>query len=282
MECGGKASLTSGDTALAMKRAGQAPARVRSGEPKRRCHFIPRRTPYSVHGPNSSALAQQEWLVWQLADSAFPTGGFAHSNGLEAAWHHGAVRQGHQLAAFVRASLHQAGHSLLPFVSDAHAAPERLSEFDQLCDALTSNHVANRASRFQGRALLAAARRIFIAPRDSERLDASKEQLLRQPVPCGHLAPVFGAVASVLDLARETAQRLFLFGHLRGLIAAAVRLNIVGPLEAQAIQRGLAGSAEQVLRSSSALTSDDIAQTAPLLDLWQGTHDRLGSRLFQS
>ena len=26
------------------------------------------------------------WLVWQIADSGFPTGGFAHSGGLEAAW----------------------------------------------------------------------------------------------------------------------------------------------------------------------------------------------------
>ena len=29
-------------------------------------------------------------------------------------------------------------------------------------------------------------------------------------------------------------------------------------------------------------TLDDIAQTAPLLELWQGAQDRLYSRLFQS
>ena len=32
-----------------------------------------------------------QWLLWQLADSAFPTGGFAHSGGLEAAWQNGEV-----------------------------------------------------------------------------------------------------------------------------------------------------------------------------------------------
>ena len=37
------------------------------------------------------SLPVPEALVWQLVDSAFPTGAFAHSLGLEAAWHHGEV-----------------------------------------------------------------------------------------------------------------------------------------------------------------------------------------------
>jgi hypothetical protein len=48
MECGGEASPTSGDNVLAMKHARDAPSHLRPGEPKRRCHFIPRRTPYRV------------------------------------------------------------------------------------------------------------------------------------------------------------------------------------------------------------------------------------------
>jgi urease accessory protein len=76
--------------------------------------------------------------------------------------------------------------------------------------------------------------------------------------------------------------RLFFFHHLRGLLAAAVRLNIVGPMEAQTLQHRLTPQAEAILCRSESLTLDDLAQPAPLLDLWQGAQDRLYSRLFQS
>jgi urease accessory protein UreF len=61
-----------------------------------------------------------------------------------------------------------------------------------------------------------------------------------------------------------------------------VRLNIVGPLDAQAIQHELSDSAEIAAAKFGKIRLNDCAQTAPLLDLWQGTQDRLYSRLFQS
>jgi len=48
------------------------------------------------------------------------------------------------------------------------------------------------------------------------------------------------------------------------------------------LQHRLSFKAEEVLKRYESLTLDDIAQTAPLLDLWQGAQDRLYSRLFQS
>jgi urease accessory protein len=75
---------------------------------------------------------------------------------------------------------------------------------------------------------------------------------------------------------------LFLFTHLRSLIAAAVRLGIVGPMEAQSLQHEFTELARTILIRSLALSVDDIAQTAPLQEIWQGAQDRLYSRLFQS
>lgn len=214
-------------------------------------------------------LDGQDWLLWQLADSAFPTGGFAHSNGLEAAWQQGEVRDAENLGKFLEASLWQMGRSLLPFATAAHDEPGHLAEFDQLFDIHQSNHVAKRASRLQGRALMASAQRIFPP--------------LSLPRPLhGHFAPVFGAVARALGLARGPAANLFCFQHLRGVMSAAVRLGIVGPMEAQSLQHRLGPCARNILSQCENLPLEEIAQTAPLLEAWQGTQDRLYSRLFQS
>ena len=216
-----------------------------------------------------------DFTLWQLADSAFPTGGFAHSGGLEAAWQHGEVRNRGDLRDWLSTSLHQISRAALPFVNAAHIEPERLDEFDQLCDAFTSNHVANRASRSQGRSFLSAAERIF-------KSQISNLKSEPRPPAFAHLAPVFGAVMRSLDVPHNTVARLFVFTHLRSVIASAVRLNIVGPMEGQTIQFQLSEQAESVALHGATLTLEDLAQTAPLLDLWQGAQDRLYSRLFQS
>lgn len=235
--------------------------------------------------PVLGAPAAPDFLVWQLMDSAFPTGGFAHSAGLEAAWQHGEVRGRVELLAFAETSLEQLGHGYLPFVMAAFDTPGKLTELDQHCDAFTTNHVANRASRAQGRAFLTAVERIFPERRFPNRLVGNGKTHradLEIGAPFTHVAPVFGACLQQLDISRETTARMFFFNHLRSVLAAAVRLNITGPMEAQMLQHKLAAKAELVRQKCETLTLEQIAQTAPLLDLWQGAQDRLYSRLFQS
>src|SRR5215204_5003382 len=102
-----------------------------------------------------------EWLSWQLADSAFPTGSFAHSFGLEAAWQHGEIPAVEKLRDFVEATIVQTGYSVLPLVNEAFESVTRLEELDTLANAFLTNPVANRASRIQGRTLVGTAERIW-------------------------------------------------------------------------------------------------------------------------
>jgi urease accessory protein len=96
------------------------------------------------------------------------------------------------------------------------------------------------------------------------------------------VAPVSGAVMRAVGLSLEQSQRVVLFGAARGVLTAAVRLGITGSFEAQRLQHRIAPWLDIVAGQCAALEPDDLAQTSPLVDLWQAGHDRLYSRLFQS
>ncbi len=221
----------------------------------------------------TSPLPPSPWLLLQLADAAFPSGGFAHSGGIEAAVTLGGAVAPEEL---LEASLWQAGRASLPFVAAAARAPEDLPQLDAIVDAMLSSHVANRANRALGRSLASAASRAFGDHRGVEDVVRHTTQ-----APAHH-APVFGALFGALGLAVEDAQVAFLHGVARQVLSSAVRLGLVGPLEAQAIQAERAPLLDRILATCGSIHVDEAAQCAPLLELWGALHDRLDARMFQS
>ncbi|WNG50764.1 urease accessory protein UreF [Archangium minus] len=216
------------------------------------------------------------WRVLQLADSGFPTGGFAHSGGLEAAVQQGEVRGREGLERFVRELLWQAGHGALPLLSEAWREPSSLETLDARAEAFLTNHVANRASRTQGRAFLDTCARIFPEPVGPLRQSARAAGLRY------HHSPLFGAVLRALDVGLSDAQQLHLSLTLRGALSAAVRMGIVGTHESHQLQHQCAPLLDEVFEACAGLGVESLAQTSPLMDLLGSTHDRLYSRLFLS
>jgi urease accessory protein len=222
-------------------------------------------------------MSSTPFRVWQLVDSGFPAGGFTHSGGLEAAARHGDVRNADDLRRVVIETICQAGYGGLPLVRAAHVGRTGLPDLDALNDAFLTQAIANRASRAQGRALLTSAVRIFSEP--SLRLVADCVERERL---AAHHAPVFGAVLRALSIDAETTMKLFLYQAARTMILAAVKLGIVGVFDGQRLQDLVTPEIERTVERCRDLDPEEIAQTNPILDLYQATHDRLYSRLFQS
>jgi urease accessory protein len=211
-----------------------------------------------------------DWLIWQIVDSAFPTGTFAHSWGLEAAWQQGEIADLPALRAFLDATIRQTARGAIPLVNAAYRAPDQLPRLDALADAFLLNAVANAASRVQGRTLLATVGRIWpgrVSTDDSVHF---------------HVAPITGAAFRAIGLPLDTVQHAVLFAAARGVTSAAVRLGIAGSYEAQRVLFDCGPLLDGVASRCHDFGETDLAQTEPVFDLLQSAHARLYSRLFQS
>jgi len=203
-------------------------------------------------------------LLWQLADSAFPAGGFAHSFGFEALRALGMLRDEAELIGRLEELAWHTAYAVLPFVADAHAGDPVAA--DRACDRFTSNHVANRGSRAQGRAFLLAIAAVLE---------------VRPVLPFGHLPVAIGA-ALAGRLALADVRELVMYTAQRSALSAAVRLGVVGPLRAQRVLHEAAPAGARALVETAALAGRDARSASPVLELAQASHDRLYARLFQS
>jgi len=96
------------------------------------------------------------------------------------------------------------------------------------------------------------------------------------------IAVLFGATLRSIGFAEGPGSQLFLFQILRDQMSAAVRLGVIGPLEAARRQQGLYEYCARILDEVDGIEYTGATRTAPQLDIAQSLHDHLYSRLFQS
>lgn len=222
-----------------------------------------------------------QWSQWQLLDSILPTGGFAHSLGLEAAMQSHLISGPEDLRLYVIHVLENTGSLLLPFVYSTTKSPNMQvwHKLDRILEAMLTNEVGRKASALQGSALMRTAAAVFS---EIPSLKTFRDISLSSGTVSFHHATVFGLVCGLIGLDCETAQRMYMFITMRDIISAATRLNLVGPLGAAVLQHQVSVIAEDLSKKWMNRAVEEACQTNPLLDTVQGCHSYLFSRLFCS
>lgn len=167
--------------------------------------------------------------------------------------------------------------------------------------------VGKRASVAQGRALLGIWERSFTAsaalrpPQASAGGVGDHDAALREysralrtpareydetglPPVAAHLAPLFGVICRVVGLSLHQTAYIFMLGHVKALISAAVRANLLGPYQAQRLlaSSDVMGMIAGAIEREWDTPVDEAGQSVPVMDLWVGRHEILYSRIFNS
>ncbi|WP_342153223.1 urease accessory protein UreF [Methylorubrum sp. SB2] len=221
-----------------------------------------------------------ELIAFQQADAAFPSGSFAFSNGIEGLAAHDPGLGEAELAKAVAAALdfRWAGTDRVALVLAHRAGPEALQQLaavDAAVEAASLAEPMRIGSRRNGASLLAAHARLGTAGA------AEMRAAVRAGTLHGHLATVQGALWRALGLDEEKAASIAGYGFAAGLTSAAVRLGLVGAIEAQRVLSGALPRIARILERPVE-AHDDIVLTGftPLIEIAAMRQAQAELRLF--
>ena len=213
-----------------------------------------------------------------LADARLPSGGHAHSSGLEPALLAGMPPT--DVAAFLALRARTTGlvdagtavaamHAVLDGdVGDGMA----LGAIEAAWAARTPSRAMRDASRDLGRGLLRLARRIWPAAHGIDALAAAPPRPL-----------VLGVIAAEAGIASDELVRLVIYDDLASAVAALLKLEPRDPADGVSLVLDTCASIEPLVPSIAAIWSpDDIpALSAPQAEAWAESHAIAHRRLFR-
>jgi urease accessory protein len=213
----------------------------------------------------------------QHGDSFFPSGAVSFSWGLETLQADGRVTSASQVAAFVADQLcHRWASFDRPALAAAHGAAVDLDEvrrIDDLVEAQTLAAELRSGSRRAGAALLAVHEKLGTAGA------APYRALVRAGEAPGHAAVVQGLVWWGAGLSLPAAEAVSAHGLCVGLLGAALRLGLIGHVEAQRSLQALRGEIAGIL-SAAPLPLAALRAFTPEADIAVMRHETAETRLF--
>ena len=214
----------------------------------------------------------------QLADTSFPSGSFAFSNGLESLAKLGYLKTMEAFRQYLACHLEQIASAELPFFNSAFAVEgDEFTLVAREWDAWVFLPSPRRASLSQGQAWSRAMEAALPEPavRDVRPWFAARGLPL-------HFLMAMAATLRAAGFTLDDAQHLLLHMALRDQLGAGVRLGLLGSLQAQKLHREHIAMGEGLRAARADWTHADAVRAAPMIDLGQASHPHLYSKLFQS
>ena len=231
------------------------------------------------------------WLaaLLQTADSAFPTGAYAHSGGLETLVALGVVRDARSLSAFLRTRVvPMSGDYELPYLRFAYEAAAAgdlagLIALDRELAAGKLPRETREASTQVGARRLQTLARVWAAPTAETGVTAAEfAAAVARGEADGHAAVVCGWQAHQLRVPVEAAMTAYLYGSLSGYCSAALKLLRVGQEACQGVLREALALAAPAVARALTVPRDEAGWCDPGLEIAAARHERAFARLFIS
>ena len=217
----------------------------------------------------------------QWTDSAFPSGLYTLSHGLEGLAQQGAATKD-SLDDVVSGLLR---HSIGP--SDATAtclawraaeagALDLLIRIDDELSATRPSAGMRRGSHRAGRQTLTMAGELGV---DGQIIGAFRDVVLDGRAP-GNQAVAIAVVKQQLDVGIEHVAAAELAGFVNGIAGAAIRLRLADHVSAQRLVSAMALVIVEVLADALSRTIDELGPSTPALDIASAAHETAPARLF--
>lgn len=215
----------------------------------------------------------------QHGDSFFPSGAVSFSWGIETLGADGKIVAASDVERFVGHQLRgRWATSERPVLCAAHVAGGNLDQVlaaDRMMEANSLAHEQREGSKRMGAALLNIHTRLGTAGA------ADYQARQRAGVAPGHAPAVQGLLWQAVGLDAPGACLMAAHGLSVGLLAAALRLGLIGHVDSQAILTRLHETIEDILRTA-APTLGELHAYAPAADIAMMRHETQDSRLFSN
>jgi urease accessory protein len=221
----------------------------------------------------------------QLGDSAFPSGAYTLSSGLETLIEDGLVVDAAGMAGCVRAALvGRAARGDLAALVAAHRAAgedppdvETILAIDRRLSATKLAAEERQGSRRVGRRIAIEARRLTTAPVLAMFLAA-----IESGATPGTSAVAYGLAAASMGIPEHQAALAAANGYTLGLLGVGVRLGLIGHGDQQRLLRDARQFIVRAVEIARATDWHALRPFAPGLDIAMARHETAPGRLFAS